>query len=113
MKVLIIAASLALSGCITPIGAPTSGAAAVGETVVLTGTHKLQLAADAYYGAATVVEAAVRNGVFNREQLLQIRSLNSRALGLLEAGNTGLSVAERSAGLFTIADELRSLVGGQ
>lgn len=84
----------------------------VGEQVVMRGTQGLIVAHNAYQTAAAVATAYVRSGQATPAQLARIRSLNDRAIALLETGGTGLSVAQRAAEVLNIVAEL-NVFGGR
>jgi hypothetical protein len=117
-KLLIIAAALALPGCAAalPVALDTlvsiaKPADAVGDKVVLEGTRGLILAHNAYQGAAMAATAAVKTGRLSSQQLDAIEAANTKALALLNDGNTALSTAERVAGVLNAANEINVALG--
>lgn len=111
-KKLVIAASLALSGCLLPLGGVASPGSPISATqVTLRGSDALSKATDAYAGVSIIAAGVVRQGVLNHNQLLMLRSLNNRALVLINGANTGLSDVERASSLFLIVTQIHSIVG--
>lgn len=86
--------------------------AGVADAVLMRGTQGLIVANNAYQSAAAIAEAYVRAGRATPAQLSRIRSLNDRAIVLLERGKEGQSVAERAAEVLNIVAEL-NVFGGR
>lgn len=96
----------------TAAAVPTSAASPVVDGVVMRGTQGLIVANNAYQSAAAIAEVYVRSGRATPAQLTRIRTLNNRAIVLLEGGATGLNVAQRAAEVLNIVSEL-NLFGGR
>lgn len=109
---------LSASACQTlptfaPVTVPTTvaEATAVSDKVVLGGSQALIVAHNAYQGAAAAAEAAVKAGLIQGENLDRLAILNTRAVTLLQTADSGQSVALRSAEVFNIVAEIRTLIG--
>lgn len=105
----IIASALLLGACTVPNIAVPDVSTTV-NTVTLSGTKALAVAADAYAGVAGLVEAAVKRGAFTTDQLKMIRVLNDHAIALLNGTDKTLTAAERAASLITTVTQLRSIL---
>lgn len=112
-QAILIAAALTLSACQTPTLTSTAPAIAVGQNVLVLGTNALADAADAYTIVANSAAVAIRAGALNRDQLVQVRDLNNRALALLNGAAGGLTTAQRAAELTAIVGQLRTIAGGK
>lgn len=108
---LICLAALGMGACTPTVVGTGAAVEAVGDSVILTGADTLSKAVDAYTVTAGAVEIAVRAGGFDRNQLLMLQSLNQQALRLINQSDEALTIAQRSAALFTIRDQLRSILG--
>lgn len=84
----------------------TATTSTVGDHVVLRGTQGLIVAHNAYQTAAAAATLYVQSGRATPAQLARIRTLNDRALFLLDTGGTGLSLAQRAAEVLNIVAEL-------
>lgn len=112
-KLLAVLAAVSLTGC-TAASAIVSAAAPIvasGDTVTLTSTKALAVAADAYAGVANSITVAVNAGHFSNDQLRMIRVLNNQALSLLSGADKTLTAAQRAAGLMLIVTQLHSILG--
>lgn len=112
-RAILVASALALSACQTPALTDTAPAVAVGQNVLVLGTNALADAADAYTVVANAAAVAVRAGLLNNDQLVQLRDLNNRAAALLSGASTGLTTAQRAAELTAIVGQLRTIAGGK
>lgn len=83
----------------------------VGDKVTVEGTRGLILAHNAYQGAANGLAPFVRAKRFDAATVDKIEKLNERAIYLFEKADTGLSLAQRTAGILAIADEFARLRG--
>ena len=118
LATLLIACCLPLAACettSTAIGSlpSTEQAQAVGDKVVLEGARYFLVAQDGYQAAANSTATLIRNGIFkpNEGQKLMLTSLNDNALKLIEGTDKTLTIAQRAAGLITIAGQINSIIG--
>lgn len=119
-KLLICGAVLSLSSCaavgpglsildkVTSVSQP---AAAVSDKVVLEGTRGLVLAHNAVQGAIAVVNPLVRARVLSAAQVDRYEQLINQAERLFSGAGTTLSVAERTAAMLNIANEMNAIAG--
>lgn len=107
---LALAAACSLASCAVPSGQPVQTA---GTSVIIQGSTALAIAADAYAGVANLLQSAVEEGAFSKDQLRMIDTLNDQALKLLQSSNTGLTAAQRAASLVLIVTQLRSIIGSK
>lgn len=117
-KLLAIALCLATPGCaaVGAVGAVAEiadGISTHGDTVILSGTKGLAIAADAYATAANLAAAAIRADTphLADDQLRLVRTLNDQAAKLLSGADTSLSLASRAASLSLIVTQLHSIIG--
>lgn len=121
LRLCIIAlAACAVSACATlgaigtavdVLGTPSTAVSATSDKVVLEGTRALTLANYAYAGAANAAVPFVRNKRLPPATVDRIEQLSNRANDLLEKGDSGLTLAQRAAAVFAIADQLNALIG--
>jgi hypothetical protein len=112
MKKILLATALALSACSLPSGGPVQAPTEVPvPPVVITAVDSFSRAVDAYAAVARAAELAVRADVLTDDQLRLVRTLNNRAIELIEGGNTGLTIAQRAASLELLTKQLSSILG--
>lgn len=104
-------ACAAIGPAVAVFGSISPSVHATGDKVILNGTRALILANNAYQGAALSVAPFVAAKRFTPSDVNRIEKLNDRALQLLQEGDAGMTVAQRAAGVFAIADELTRLTG--
>jgi hypothetical protein len=97
--------------------AAKAGAPTVGDQVVMRGSQGLIVANNAYQTAAAVAEGYIRARTAAGTPpplatLQRVRTLNDRAIYLLEMGGGGLSQAQRAAEVLNIVAEL-NVFGGR
>lgn len=112
--ILLSAASLASCTTLGAIGTAVSAitpAAAVGDKVVVEGTRGLILAHNAAQAGIAVVNPLVRNRVLTEAQVDRYEQIVNDIERYSVTGRTTLSVAERTAQLFNLADELNKMGG--
>jgi hypothetical protein len=118
MKHLAIALALGLTGCATAlppvieaIVSAAKPAEAVGDKIVVEGTRGLILAHNAAQGGIALVNPLVRNRVLTAAQVNRYEAIINRVEALAVTGRTTLTVAQRSAEMFNLADELNKMAG--
>jgi lipoprotein-anchoring transpeptidase ErfK/SrfK len=112
MKNILIAVALALSACSTaPVGPVQSPSEVSVPPVVISAVDAFSKAVDGYAAAARAAQIAVTADVLSDDQLRMVRTLNNKALELIEGGNTGLTIAQRAASLELISKQLNSILG--
>lgn len=122
MRLLLMSMGLALAACAAPNVAisvaptPPSSVVAKAGTVVLTGERAFAVAELAYITAADGVGRLVQAGVIHGATAERVRSWNAAARDLLVKGKATADIAEKArsaAALFSVADQLNSLIGGK
>lgn len=115
----ILFACIALSACaaIAPLALSTltsisTPAAAVGDKVVVEGTRGLILAHNAAQAGIALVNPLVRQRVLTSAQVDRYEAIINEVERLAVTGRTTLTVAERTAGMFNLANEL-NVIGGK
>lgn len=110
----------ALAACSTmtttepPASAPTPAvtvATAVAGKVQLEGKRGLIFASNAYQAAGAIVVPLIRADKLTSPQVDRVEALNRTAVALLAGTDKALSLADRAAGVFKVADELYRLAG--
>ncbi len=92
--------------------APSSAAVrVVAGKVTLEGKRGLIFASNAYQAAAAVVVPLIRARKVTPATVDTIEKLNAQASAFLAGTDRTLTLAQRSAGIFSIADRLLGLVG--
>lgn len=116
--VLCCAVAVSLSGCATLAGpvldtlvSVSKPAAATGDKVVVEGTRGLILAHNAAQAGIALVNPLVRNRVLTSAQVDRYEQIINEVEKLAVTGRTTLTVAQRTAALFNLADELNKLGG--
>lgn len=114
-------AALALAACSPVVTTPpTTGsgvvasapvATAVAGKVQLEGKRALILASNTYQAAGAIVVPLIKADRLTSAQVDRVEALNRQATRLLSGADAGLSLADRAAGIFTIADELFRFAG--
>jgi hypothetical protein len=89
----------------------TSTVQVVAGKVTLEGKRGLIFASNAYQAAAAIVVPLIRNRKLTPAQVDQVERLNEQAAAFLSGADRTLSLAQRSAGIFSIADRLYRLAG--
>lgn len=82
-----------------------------GDKVQLEGKRGLVLASNAYQGAGALIVPLINADKLSAAQVDRVETLNKAAVRLLSGADTGLSIASRAAGVFSIADELTRIAG--
>lgn len=117
---LIILAAFSLVGCAaagalealsTVAASVATPAQAVGDKVVVEGTRGLILAHNAAQGGIALVNPLVRNRVLTSAQVDRYEQIINEVEQLAVTGRTTLTVAERTARLFNLANELNRMAG--
>jgi hypothetical protein len=108
---LIASLSLALAACQTTQPISTAPIQVVSDQVVLQGTRGLILAHNAYQGAAAIVAPLVRSKQLSPATVDRIEVLNEKARVLFTGADKAQSLADRTAGLLEIANELLKIGG--
>ena len=108
----LIAAALAVASC-GPLAAVTAIApiSSAGDKVVLEGTRALILAHNAYQAAAEAGVLAVKSGKLSPAQLDALSKANDRALALLGDASSGISAADKAAGIFAAVNDMNKAMG--
>jgi hypothetical protein len=106
------AAAIPLIGtAVDVLGKHSTAVSTTADTVIINGSRGLILANNAYQAAANGVAPFVAAKRFSPATVDRIEKLNDRALQLLDQGDAGMTLAQRAAGVFAIADELSALAG--
>lgn len=93
------------------LGSRSTAVSVAADKVVIEGTRGLILAHNAYQAAANGVAPFVASKRFTPAQVDRIEALSNRAVFLLDKGDAGMTVAQRAAGVFAIADDLNRTIG--
>lgn len=112
----LICGALALAACQpgsggVDLGSASSTISTAGDKVVVQGARGLILAHNAAQGAIAIVNPLVRARVLKAEQVNQYERLIDQTEQLAAGADKSLSIAERTAKLFNIANELNALAG--
>lgn len=117
-KILLIAAALSLSGCgaiaaqaLEGLVDPGKPAAVYGDKVVIEATRAMIWAHNAYQLTANLAAVAIRNGKLTPGQVDAIEAANKEALRYLDMGQTGLTYADRVAGLLNVVNRINVILG--
>ena len=89
----------------------SSTVSVVGDKVQLEGKRGLILASNAYQAAGALVVPLINADKLSPAQVDRVEKLNAQAVALLSGAERGLSIAQRAAGVFAVADELTRIAG--
>lgn len=113
----VLSAVLVSCAAIAPVALNTltsisTPAAAVGDKVVVEGTRGLILAHNAAQAGIALVNPLVRQRALTSAQVDRYEAIINEVEKLAVTGRTTLTVAERTAGMFNLANEL-NVMGGK
>lgn len=91
------------------VSASTAPVQVIAGKVTLEGKRGLIFASNAYQASAAIVVPLIRAGVFTSAQVDTIEKLNEQAAAFLSGADRSLTLAQRAAGIFSIADRLLKL----
>lgn len=107
---LLLSISLAATGCQTT--SESEPIVATGQNVIVRSAQALIVAHNAYQGATAAAELAVKSGRLTDDQLIRLKALNDKALGLLAQADAGRDVALNAAQVMGVVAQINTLLKG-